>query len=219
MNIKKLFIFFIVLAIPFISLLGAFRLTVFNMYFYEEQFNKYEPHIENAVDITADMLYFLKNNEAGKEYISDFNAEEQEHLVEVRQVIRESLLVFYAAIAIAIISLVSLYFADKKGFITNSGFAFFNGGLFSAVLITLFLLLVLFGFDSIFSYFHQILFTTTWQFPSDYLLVTLLPIKFFTGITTKIIFGAYAASALFLITGFYFANKEKYLNKFAKSKK
>jgi len=214
MNKLRFFLIFLfVLCIPVIAILGSFRLTAFNMYFYEEQFNDYEPDVDDAVEITASTLYFLKEKDAGVEYISEYNHEEQEHLVEVKKLIHDAMIIFYFAFGVLIIAGVLLYIMDKNNFLINKGTALFYGGGFSTIIISVFLLLISCCFDSVFVFFHQLFFKTTWRFSSSSLLIRLFPKIFFVDIIVKIVIGAYAVSMFLNIAGFYLVKKEKYLEK------
>ncbi|MBD3354857.1 DUF1461 domain-containing protein [Candidatus Woesearchaeota archaeon] len=208
-RLRNFLILIFVLCIPVVLFLGVFRLTAFNMYFYESQFNEYEPKVENAVETTAATLYFLKEKNAGTEYISGYINEEQEHLIEVKGIIQDIFIVLYSTLALLVAAGILLYFADKKNFLVNKGLALFYGGGFSAILVSVFLLLISCCFDKVFTLFHQIFFKTTWQFPVSSLLIRLFPKIFFIDIIVKIVIGIYAASLFFNISGFYLIKKEK----------
>ncbi len=202
-----------VLCIPVVLFLGVFRLTAFNMYFYESQFNEYGPQAGNAVETTASTLYFLKEKSAGIRYISEYTTEEQEHLIEVKDMVQNIFFVLYSALGLLILTGIFLYFADKKNFLVNKGLALFYGGGFSAIIVSVFLILIFFWFDKVFTLFHQLFFKTTWQFPASSLLIRLFPKIFFVDMVMKIFIGIYAASLFLNISGFYLVKKEKLAGK------
>lgn len=216
-SLKKVILGLLILNIPLLVILGTFRLNVFNMHFYQDEFNLYEPDVDNAVEITASMLYFLQNKDAGMGSLSAFKEVEQKHLVEVRDVIHLFLMVLYVSAVLLIVLGVLLYFLDKKEFLTNLSIVLFYGGGLSAIMISLVLFSVSLNFGWLFTKFHEIFFTTTWHFPADYLLIRLFPKMFFVDVLIKVIIGAYMASLFLNIAGYFIIKKEKYLT--AKRKK
>lgn len=218
-RLKKILVLLLILNMPVLLILGSFRVSAFNMYFYENEFSKYEPDVEDAIGITAGLLIFLLDKEASINYISDFNEEEQVHLVEVKDLIHKALKVFYISLLFFVLASAWLFFMDRKNFKFNMGLVCFYGGGLSAVLIMIGSLLSLLNFESVFASFHHLFFVTAWRFPADFLLIKLFPQEFFFDVTLKIVLTAYAASIFFILAGLYSLNKVKYLKRFLNKKK
>ncbi|MBW2996643.1 DUF1461 domain-containing protein [Candidatus Woesearchaeota archaeon] len=160
MKLAQFFIILFIISVPIITVLGAFRCSAFD----------------------NELAGFLKGNGD----ISAFTQEEQEHLIEVREVMQGFLFVLYAGVLILIVSGVSLYFADKKKFVVNIGKALFYGGISTVGLVVVLSLLWL-NFDWMFAAFHKMLFETQWQFPADSLLIQMFPQAFFVNMLMRIL--------------------------------
>jgi hypothetical protein len=205
-KLNKYLIGVLVASIPFIIILSAVRLTVFDIGFYEKEFEKYNPNVENKINITKDLIYFL-NEDADTSYISSFREVEQEHLIEVRDVMNMFFYILYFFLIIAVLS-IALLFRDKKNLLENLGASFFYGCLVSAAVLIVFSFFAL-GFSTVFTYFHYLFFKTQWQFPSNYLLVTLFPSQFFFDIFGRILLIALAATVLIEIAAYLVVRKYK----------
>jgi len=217
-KIRPVLIALLIISIPLVILLGSFRFNAFNMHFYEKSFTTYNPDVEDPVVITAQLLTFLKDKDSGAGYIAAFQEVEQEHLYEVRDVIHLFLTVLYIALAVMLISLVLLWFIDRKNSVVNLGVALFYGGVASALFTLVLVVLTLLNFQSAFVSFHKVFFTTVWQFPPDFLLIKLFPQIFFRSMLSKIIVGVFGASFFTGVIGFFLMKKENYL-KYRKGKK
>ena len=178
MKSKKVLIAVLAVIIPFLIILGAFRLSVFDI--------ESESDVEGRDKIISDLVYFLRNKEAGVDYISSFRDVEQEHLLEVKGFIHVLLGLFNFALIVYIAALWLLFYADKKNFLKNLGSSFFYGGLATSGIVVL-LFLAGINFDWLFFAFHNLFFQTQWQFPADHLLIRLFPQQFFFAIFKKIL--------------------------------
>ncbi|MEE9524979.1 MAG: DUF1461 domain-containing protein [Candidatus Woesearchaeota archaeon] len=170
MNPKKFLIIFLIILIPIISVLGSFRITLAQI---------------DGTGVKQDTLDFLQNRGGN---ISEYTQVEQEHLVEVKQIINGFFTFFSIAFFITVVFSIRLYSVDKK----ELAKVFLYGGLSTIGLVVLLFLLGL-NFDWLFTIFHKILFKTQWQFPSGSLLIKLFPEHFFI-----IIFGVILVIALII---------------------
>ena len=127
----------------------------------------------------------------------------------------------YTSLMFFILGSIALFFLDKKSFKGNMGRVSFYGGIFSASGLVILALLSLFNFNVVFTRFHEIFFTTVWQFPPDYLLIQLFPAEFFMDITIKIFTGSLIGSAFLIFVGYlaYFSKKNRKLLKSKKNTK
>ena len=205
---KKICIWALVFLLPFIIYIGSFRLIAFDNDFYSDEFIKNNVDVEGKSEISTDMIYFLKNKDAGIERISSFNLIEQEHLIEVRDVMHWFILVFNLAVFLFIANLYLLYFFDKKNFYLNLGKGLFYGSVVGVGIGVLLVLSVL-SFDKVFAGFHALLFETQWQFPAGYLLASLFPRQFFIDIFTRIVFISFMSSLVLGGIGYYLGKKQK----------
>ncbi|MBW2966651.1 DUF1461 domain-containing protein [Candidatus Woesearchaeota archaeon] len=206
MKLNKFLIGVLVVSIPFLIFLSAVRLTVFDINFYEKEFDKYNPSVENKIEITKNLIYFL-SKEGDNSYISSFREVEQEHLLEVRDVMNMFFYIFYFVLVIIVLSIALLYI-DKKSFFENLGISLFYSSFVGGIILIV-LALLAWNFSSSFSYFHQIFFKTQWQFPSDYLLVTLFQAQFFFDIFSRILLVSLIGIILTGIIGYLINRKYK----------
>ena len=195
MKLKHLFIFLISFSLVFITILGTFRFTAFDL---------------GDTETTNNLEDFLKNKKAGSELIEEFAEEEQEHLFEVRAVMHTLFGLLNFAVIIYMISMFSLFFIEKKEFVLNLGRSLFYGGIASLSTVFVFFITSLF-FNKTFIIFHKLFFRTQWQFPADHLLIQLFPIQFFISKFAKILLISFIISLLVGTAGFLI--KEKYINK------
>jgi integral membrane protein (TIGR01906 family) len=229
MNRQKLinifiWIFFIlaIVQFPIITFIGSLRSAAFDIHFYEAEFNKYNPDVENRMEITEDLLFYLKEPKANKDYIRPFTISEGKHLVEVKVLMHTFFKIFYISIILLIASLLILLLLDKR-VIKKVGLALVSGGLLTALLSFIFSKIIMIDFTAAFNKFHHIFFRLgNWQFPPDYMLVTLFPAQFWVDIIYKIIRSVVntmvilvVLGALVLILYYYLESKEV---KFLKSK-
>jgi uncharacterized membrane protein len=107
------------------------------------------------------------------------------------------------------ISILLLFYLDKKNFLINLGKSLFYGGIatVSAVVV---LFLAALNFDWLFTVFHSLFFRTQWQFPADYLLIQLFPQQFFVSKFLGILLYSLIGGAVVGISGYFI---EKYINK------
>lgn len=104
-----------------------------------------------------------------------FNAQEQAHLVDVKQVIQD---LGYGMFVVLVVFLFLLSRADAS-FVFSRGFF---------ILLALSMLLVVLPFDAVFTAFHSLAFPQgNWVFPSDSTLIQLYPFSFFQQFFTEIV--------------------------------
>jgi len=202
MNKKSLGIIIIaIILLPFFIFLINAKLTAFNINFYEKEFLKYDPEIENKTQITENLINYLKNQDIDESYISPFEQDEINHLIDVKILMHRFLLILNLTILFILISITTLYFINKKDFLKNLSLTSIFGGILT-LLITLITYLIIKDFQTAFTRFHEIFFKLgNWQFPSNYKLVTLFPAEFWIDIINKILTNIIISANILILVG------------------
>ena len=151
---KQIKILFFVLLIILLS----FLVNIFDSNFYNENFKEngaYETFGEEAYSVNTEVFkYFSFRGELNTNF---FNDKEKEHLKDVRRL-------FIGGYILLLISLFSLSFVKKKEL--NS--IFLKSGLVGVAFILLVFILSYFGFNALFTGFHEVFFEEgTWLFNPD----------------------------------------------------
>ena len=85
---KKVLIWILIILIlhqfPLTLFLLNARSTAFDIDFYEKEFNKYSPDVENPLEITSGLLEYLKYSKTDTTYLNKFTEQEIDHLIEVK---------------------------------------------------------------------------------------------------------------------------------------
>ncbi len=160
-----------------------------------------EPSLAPA--IISDVAGYVRGSRDSMAYANLFTNEEVFHLADVRKRIRLAFLSLYAACAAAAVSLLALYFIS--GSLQRFAFALskvlFASGIASFAVVAAFFLLS-FNFDLAFVAFHKAIFgSSQWQFPSDYLVVSLFTEDFFAVFAKDVAVGAMINGILLLVVG------------------
>ena len=194
-------IILIALQFPITLLLFNFKSVAFDINFYKNEFNKYNPSIDNAIPITENLTHYLKNKEANESYVSAFEQKEISHLIDVKILMHRFLLGLNLVLFAAIIFLIILYFTDKKDFLKNMSLSLFFGGLFTLTILFIFNLLIK-NFDAAFYKFHDIFFAPgTWTFPTNSTLITLFPTEFWVDAVNKTISHTLISANILILVG------------------
>ncbi len=146
-----------------------------------------------AVNATMQLLDYFQGD---AEIPSIFDKNEKSHLADVKQVIS---LLRWVSLALLIVFLLLLFKADA-GIALTRGFT---------LLLALVLLSMFIPFDTVFSYFHKMLFAEgTWLFPANSMLILLYPETFFQAFLAYILSLTLAFSAVLAVYG-YIVQKQK----------
>lgn len=186
--------------IPMIIILGCFKSLVFNTQFYynEQSSNGVYEKIgsEQAKSTTDDIISFLKT---GKQIESKtLTGDEIKHLDDVRALMKLSSTAFYILIALAISLAAFMLIKDKKLILDSMLY----GGIITAGLIIILLLIITIAFDWSFIAFHKMLFTNDlWLLPPESTLIRLFPKQFFIDFTRKIGLNSMIISLVLIMIG------------------
>jgi len=199
-KIKQVSIILLILLIPLIICFLNLRLAVFNLDFYKQEFSQYNPEVDNPLNITQNLLNYLKNSYVAEENLISFNQEETAHLRDVKGLIQLNSLVLNILFILAIVLVALLYYIGKKEIIANIGIVLTGGGLLSLILGGIFKIIAG-NFANAFDKFHRIFFEGGWLFPANYTLIKLFPEKFFIDVVYLILTRIFIAAIIILIVG------------------
>lgn len=191
----------IILQIPFIFLISSFKSTAFSMDFYRQEFNIYKPDVNNSIEVTQDLIYYLENKKADESYIQRFEDDEISHLSDVKVLMQKFILALNILLSISFILLVIFFFLDKHKILKNISIITLSGGILTSILILIFRYLLI-NFNSTFIRFHKIFFKTgTWTFPENSLLIRLFPQIFWIDAAYNMIYNTLIVSIILIIIG------------------
>ncbi|MBW2976729.1 DUF1461 domain-containing protein [Candidatus Woesearchaeota archaeon] len=229
---KKYFLLAILIlmaiTIPFIIFICSFNSVSFNERFYIKEFSKHDVY-ENLKDhdiekINNDVLDYLKNEKNNDLIDTDFfNEREKLHLLDVKNLIRKTFLVYYTSLILFLLSLALLVFLMefKIKKIAERGLIIVLAGSSLALLVGIsFFVLSNFNFNFVFNAFHKTFFSSgTYTFnPLFEKIVVLYPPSLFFDALTRIVSGAIITSIMLLLccTAPLFFLKTKFFHKFLK---
>ncbi|MCL4417512.1 MAG: DUF1461 domain-containing protein [Actinobacteria bacterium] len=181
-----------------IMLFSPFVFLVYNFNFYNKLYEKNGVYDvldrSDVAKLTQQVFEFFKS---GKEFESFklktnynyFNDDEKSHLLDVKIIINNILILFYCSLAVFLILILILYLVTKKNykFLRPVSLIFLIS---SSVFIFFILLLYFFAsnFTELFENFHLIFFPQgNWAFPEGSLMITMLPFGFFYDFFFKLI--------------------------------
>ena len=157
------------------------------------------------------VIDFIKGK--NKELPSEFNSKEQQHLWDVRGVVKILTIILYSLIALFILLLfISAFTLKINNYIINFvGKVLLFGGFLTILLAALVFLLINYDFSTAFESFHTLLFQKgTYTFdPAKEVIVKLYPEQFFMDIGAKISKEVIAVSAVIILLGSYLIFKSK----------
>lgn len=146
-----------------------------------------------AESVAADVISYVTGKSAFITSSSYFREEELSHLADVKRKVALFRLLFYFLAAAAALAFFALFALVKnlKKFVVVAGRVLFASGALAASISVILLLLSL-NFDASFTGFHKVLFAGGhWQFPPDYLLVSLFTAGFFAAIAKAAVAAAF----------------------------
>ena len=178
---KKIILGLLVLCLVVFVFTFGFKVNAFRESFYKKEFVKYGVYDKFAgkdIDkINTEVIGYLKGREIS---LDDgfFSAAEISHLKDVRGLVRGADILFYLSLVFALACGAGLFYLDKN--LLNISRALMIGGIVSAVGVIAIIAFVIFGFDSIFTYFHYLLFSQGgWVFGATDNIVNLYTEGFF----------------------------------------
>lgn len=180
----------IILFLPLSLLLTTVEISSFNMKFYEKKFDQY--YIDNEtgleklelMEITGEMLDYLKGERTNLSSKGVFNEKEILHMEDVKDLFRKGFKIRDISILLSTIAVMFLVLRNKK----MLGKSFIISAILYIVLIIFLIIAMYTDFDKYFDYFHEILFTNDlWLLdPQTDILIQMLPLGFFYSIAYKI---------------------------------
>ncbi len=191
----------------FIILLN-FRLYVFNINFYEEEFTKLNIPRETALETANTLFFYFKHNEP---LTSDlFNEREKLHLIDVKNLISKTITFFY----ISLILLLILLYTNRKWLPKP----LFYSGIFLMLIPAL---AYTQNFDNVFINFHLTFFNNElWILnPATDNLVNIFPRQFFLDFITKMLTNSFIVGILLILASYLIGKPKRILNIFKISRK
>ena len=157
-----------IILVPLVFFLTAFAMFVYNADFHSSLLDKYSNHPELGKEIDIKLINYFKSDAKIPPPINEFTAEENQHLLDVKIRINQTIAVYLILLASL---LAILYFSNEKRKI------FLYGGPLTALP---FLIYEAVPFDVLFEKFHLALFAfSRWQFPIESMLVNVFTTDFF----------------------------------------
>jgi integral membrane protein (TIGR01906 family) len=201
----------LVLIIPFLIFLGAANLIAFDKQYYARKMPEYWTGIPDANFLNEKTIDFI----AGKsdDLPDAYNGRERQHLQDVRNAVKISRAMLYAFALLSISLVLASKFILKSGshMANFTGKALAYGGILTAMLAGLLLVLISLDFASAFESFHKLFFRQgTYTFdPAKELIVNLYPEQIFMDIGLKILKWALLLSAFLATLGVFLIFKSK----------
>jgi integral membrane protein (TIGR01906 family) len=202
------FNFLIIAIIPLLIFLIGFRLVVFDLDFYEKEFEKneiYNHFSKDIVKLEVNNLfnYFINDKELTTNF---FDQKEKTHLKDVKNLINSSIKLLFILIILFFLILIYYYKTKKINIFLNS---LMLGSILTIFFIITLFLIVSSNFDSLFVNFHLILFDNNlWQLnPEIDNLIVLFPTQFFYDIVIRMIIISILISITTIISVFITKNK------------
>lgn len=196
----KLKVFLIILAIiliPYLMIIGNFRLLLYDKHYYQREFEKNNiyDNVPDADNILNNILNFFKGKEDLKEPFID---KEITHMIDVKNLISFFNLFLYLFI---------FFFAVIFYFLTNRFKINFRqlmsilaAGALLTILVSLFFYFFAENFDFLFDRFHNLFFEQgSWIFSENDVLIEMFPFAFFYNTTYKIMLNSITSSLMIII--------------------
>jgi integral membrane protein (TIGR01906 family) len=200
-----------VLAVFFIILFSSLFSYVFNLNYYDKEYQKYNIYDrftkEQAINATQNIMgFFNSKNVLDSNF---FNENEISHLTDVKTIIDNTRLFYIVSLILFWGIQVYYFFFKKKYFMSFFSRMLLVSGLFSILLLSLFgILYFTSGFDFLFSKFHQLFFTGNYSFnPAISNMKALFPDSFFSDMATSIYLTTLLKASLLSVSGYLFIKK------------
>ncbi|MBN2422038.1 DUF1461 domain-containing protein [Candidatus Woesearchaeota archaeon] len=211
MKINKFIFIVSVISLFFVLFFFSVFYTIYNLPFYEYEYEKYDIYSlfgkEKTISVTRNLFNYFKN----KEYLDNvfFNEEEISHLYDVKVLINKFYVFYLFNLILFISSLFIVYRLKKKRFVKNIAKILVYTGLFSVLLIiSVFIFYKVTGFYFLFEKFHEILFTGNYSFdPGVSNMKAMFPDGFFMDMSFRIGFIFVLESMIVLLTGIILKRK------------
>jgi integral membrane protein (TIGR01906 family) len=222
MNKKRLALIIsilLIIDIPFILYLSNSNNLAFDENFYKKEFEKYNVYDSledyDIEEINSELLNYLKYEKNDVLIDNDFfNEREKTHLLDVKNLIQKTILLYYFTIILFFILLISLIFLLKRNItiIKYLGIIFLISGLLTFLDAFAFFAIINSDFASSFDVFHSIFFEQgSFLFdPSSENIVVLYPESLFFDITYSIAISTLIFSFLMFLVGILFLVIIKY---------
>jgi integral membrane protein (TIGR01906 family) len=200
---SSLVIVLVTLTLPLLIPLFNFRILVFNFGFYQQEFERHYvyyffPDHQQVDGAAVELISYL----AGKRDLTTdfFNQKEKGHLIDVKDLIRRTILAFSALLIIFVVSLTYLAITKRYRAIGSS---FVLGGVASLALFVSIALLFQRWFFSLFLQFHLLAFDNyLWMLdPRTDNLIRMFPAGFFYDTVQIIARNSVVAAVLFVVFG------------------
>lgn len=159
--------------------------------------------LQVSFETSGELSSYLRYGEGD---VSKFSAEEQEHLVEVKDFYSRLTCIFAIAVIVLITSFLLLYLIEKNS--KSFGMVFLFGGILTLLCMIVIYLLAK-NWDSAFANFHQMFFHTQWQFPEGSLLIKMFPEQLFYNAFKKIIASSLLSSFGCIVLGLFLVFKNR----------
>ena len=231
MEHKRLFVstisVLIALIVPLIICLYNFNSVVFDDNFYKKEFLKYDVY-ETLGDydiesINNDVLDYLAHGKSDELIENDFfNEREKKHLLDVKTIIQETLMMYYFSITLFILFFISLAFLMELNFKNIAKrllIIALSGSSLNFLVGVLLFFLSNSNFNFVFDAFHKTFFNAgTFIFnPAFENIVALYPQNLFLDALISTIFGAIITSMaiLFFCAMFFIISNRKFFENFS----
>lgn len=150
----------------------------------------------NQTENQEQTLNYVLNRE---ELNLNYTSLERSHLEDVKKVISVANYWFY--LSLVIVAGMILYYLKDRFKLKK---LFLWGGITTATMMGIIILLAIISFNSSFTVFHQIFFPQgNWQFPADSLLIQTFPLEFFIEISFFIFILTLIEGIVFILLGIY----------------
>ncbi|MBD3203460.1 DUF1461 domain-containing protein [Candidatus Woesearchaeota archaeon] len=205
MNTRKLLISFSSLLFIIIIFFSSLFISIYNIDFYKNGYEKYDIYNlfgkDKTIDVTENLIgYFMEENQLDNEF---FNEKEKSHLLDVKYLIKNSYKVYLMSIYFFILSL--FFLLSEREFLKNISSILFFSGIGSITLLVLaFVVYNISGFNHLFHEFHVLFFAGNYSFdPRVSNLKAMYPDGFFLDMGMLIVFNFFAGAVLSFVTGIF----------------
>ena len=198
---------------PLLIFLSVFKYSSFDNAFYKEKFSEYnvKQDVPEASSLHQKIIDFVGGKSESAP--AELNEREQQHLRDVRKVMKIATIVFYFLIAFFALLLISSAFILKiNGYLTNFiGKVMVFGSFLTIILAVALFFLITSDFSATFESFHKLFFDKgTYLFnPSTDVIVRLYPEQLFQDLGSRISEGVIVSSIILTALGSLFMFNSK----------